>query len=711
MGKLVVVALILTATLSSCASDAELPAGPEDLYITPYLQNVTPTSITVMWETRKPVVGSVEYGLSRKFDQMSSEEAPTTIHEVHLTGLRPGQTYDYRARYSEVVLDPASFTTAPPPGTKNWRFVVYGDSRTYPDTHAKNVKQILSLKPGFILNTGDLVSQGKVYEQWKEQYFDPLRGLADNVPLFPCLGNHEQNADHYYNYISVPDENGESYYSFDYGNAHIISLNSNSRDAPFQPGEAQTEWLVQDLEAHQDAQWKMVFFHHPLFRCHPTRGITAQRWVWQPIFEKYGVDLVFAGHDHYYQRTYAVGNYTGESRRGVYHVISGGGGANTYPVVPKVHAAARRQVHHITVLDVMDDRMVGRAIDIDGNVFDAFVVDQEAENSAEEYVSYEIYEIERDLGDAILKMPVTAVAQGRARIDTTLSVANPFQVPIRLTFSWRGANQWTVSPQRETVLLKPGDPIRIPLQAVCSSADPLPTPSAVLHFTRPDGEKAFRNDEIVFNPIKVSPHVVASVPDLEGSPVVDGTVDESVWRSAHVIPDFMDVQGTSRAERKVEARLGKAGNMLYVAARIESSEGLTESGYTGRDNRRAPRDDHFRVHLAVGKIVYTYLVTARGTELDAREDDAEWNSTFRSATSSSKGGWQVELAIPLQELAVSGRSLRINLVRRDVAGNTEVELVPTYGTSGLDHRVPMYRSDWGAYERFAELKLQANPHE
>ena len=69
MGKLVVVALVLTATLS-CASDATLPAGPEDLYITPYLQNVTPTSITVMWETRKPVVGSVEYGLSRKFDQM-----------------------------------------------------------------------------------------------------------------------------------------------------------------------------------------------------------------------------------------------------------------------------------------------------------------------------------------------------------------------------------------------------------------------------------------------------------------------------------------------------------------------------------------------------------------------------------------------------------------------------------------------------------------
>ena len=697
-------AAMLFCVLTSCAPEATVTPQPEDLYIAPYLQNVTPAGITVMWETREPVIGTIEYGVDGRFNERASETAPAKIHEVRLTGLMEGKTYDYRVRYGKVVLPAARFTTAPTPGTKNWRFVVYGDSRTNPDTHAKNVRQILSLKPGFVLNTGDLVSQGKVYEQWKEQYFDPLRGLAEHVPLFPCLGNHEQNADHYYNYISVPDENHESYYSFDYANAHIISLNSNSKDAPFEHGQAQTEWLIKDLEAHGDAQWKIVFFHHPLFRCHPTRGITQQRWVWQPIFDKYGVDLVFNGHDHYYQRTYAIGNYTGENRRGVYHVISGGGGAGTYPVVPKIHAAARRRVHHVTVLDVMDDRMVGRAIDIDGNVFDAFVVDKEAENSPEEYMSYEIYQIERDLSAAILKMPVMALRKGRARIDTTLSVANPFEVPIRLSFTWQSTNRWTVSPQREIALLNPGEPIRIPIRASCSSADPFPVPTATLHFARPDGEKAFRNDEIVFHPLKVWPDVVVSAPDLPQSPKVDGKLDESVWRRAQRVDGFLDVQGTGKAERKVEAWVGKAGNILYVAAQIESPEGMTESRYTGRDNPRAPRDDHFRVHLAVGdSAVYTYLVTARGTQLDAKGEDLKWNSTFKSATSPTKEGWQVELAIPLQELAIKGRPLRINLVRRDIAANTEVELSPTYGSSDLDHRVPMYRSDWGAYRRFAAM--------
>ena len=284
------------------------------LYIAPYLQNVAPDGITVMWETTDPVAGTVEYGRNGSFDRQAGESGRNKIHEVRISGLEPGETYDYRVRYGQTTLPAASFTTAPPPGSENWRFVVYGDNRSNPDTHARNAGQIMKLKPGIILNTGDLVAQGSSYEQWKPQYFDPLRGVSEHIPVFPCLGNHEQNAPHYYKYHSLPGDQGEVYYSFDYANAHIISLNSNAKDAPYQRGEKQTEWLIEDLKKHKDATWKIVFFHHPLFRSHPTRGITAQRWVWQPLFEEYGVDLVLNGHDHYYMRSYAVGRYTGEPR-------------------------------------------------------------------------------------------------------------------------------------------------------------------------------------------------------------------------------------------------------------------------------------------------------------------------------------------------------------------------------------------------------------
>ena len=680
-------------------------ADPPDLYIAPYLQNVTPTSITVMWETKYPIVGIVEFGQNGKFDRNANEKDSVKIHEVHLTGLKPGETYDYRVRYGKEVLQPASFTTSPPSGTREWRLVVYGDNRSNPGTHKRNVEQIMKLKPGIVLNSGDLVARGKVYEQWKPQYFDPLRGLAEYVPIFPCLGNHEQNAVHYYNYMSLPNENREVYYSFDYANAHIISLNSNAKDAPFQLGEPQTEWLIRDLEANKDAEWKIVFFHHPLFRCHPTRGITAQRWVWQPIFDKYGVDLVINGHDHYYQRTYAIGNYTGKPRRGVYHLISGGGGAGTYPVVPKVHAAFRRQTHHITMLEVMGDRILGRAVDIDGNIFDAFVMDKQAVNSPEEFISYEIYQVERDLGQAIRQLPLVPSNKEGVKIDTTLEVANPFQVPLRMVFSWKGANGWTLTPQQEVQILQPGVPFRIPIRAEARAGSFYPVPTAILHFTTPEGEKVFRNDLVSFFPVKLWPKRALKAVTVLKAPGVDGDLSDECWTRAIKVDDFVDVQGNNRPMRRVEAQVARNGDTLYVAAQMEAPEGITKSGYESRDNRRAPRNDHFRVHIGVGEEAYTFLVTAHGTELDAKGTDREWNSGFKAFAVATADGWQVEMAIPLQDLGVDGKQLRINLARKDATANAECELSPTFGNSSLDHRVPMFQGDWNAVERFAVLKM------
>jgi 3',5'-cyclic AMP phosphodiesterase CpdA len=466
------------------------------------LQNVTPHSITVMWETLEPVIGTVEFGTDGKFVYKASEQDSVKIHEVHLTGLKPGTSYDYRVCYGDTILPAAHFETAPVPGTRDWRLVVYGDNRSNPNTHKKNVQQILALHPGIILNSGDLVARGSVYEQWKTQFFDPLRGLAEHITLFPCLGNHEQNADHYYNYMSLPNENNEVYYSFDYANAHIISLNSNEEDSPFELGRPQTQWLIQDLEKNQDAEWRIVFFHHPLFRCHPTRGVEPQRWVWQPIFDRYKVDLVVCGHDHYYQRSYAIGNYTGEPRSGVYHLISGGGGANTYPIIPAVHAAFRKRIHHVTVIDIMDDRMVGRAVDIDGNTFDAFILDKQVVNSPEEFVAYEIYQLERDLDKAVEGLPLLDRRDGVASINTALQLNNPFQVPVRMVVKWNSANGWEVTPQEEERLLEPGLSFAIPIVARGKVSPADPVPSLSLMFSKPDGEKAFRNDQISVLPLK-----------------------------------------------------------------------------------------------------------------------------------------------------------------------------------------------------------------
>ena len=698
--------VIILAGVLSVGCESEQDAST--FYITPYLQNVTPSSMTVMWETHDAVKGTVRFGEGGRYNQSVSEREPVKIHEVHIEGLKTGTTYSYRVPTSDDADFKASFTTAPEPGTENWRLVVYGDNRSNPETHRGNVEQIMKLKPGIILNSGDLVARGREYDHWKAQYFDPLRGLAEYVPIFPCLGNHEQNADHYYNYTSVPDENGEVYYSFDYANAHIISLNSNSRDAPYARGEPQTEWLIEDLKANQDKSWIIVFFHHPLFRCHPTRGITSQRWVWQPIFDEYGVDLVVNGHDHYYQRTYSIGSYSGSRKKGVFHLISGGGGAGTYPIVPKIHAAARNRIHHITTMDVMGDRIVGRAIDIDGTIFDSFVIDKKSPSSPEEFVAYEGYLLERDLGEAIRKLPTIPVSKSGVEVSEQIEIQNPFLAPVRMNLSWLSTNGWVVSPVAGPTVLQPGETIRIPIQAKTSANQPYPVPTAQLEFTLPDGEKAFRNDTFHFYPIKIrtSKDLVAR---KVNAPTIDGDLSDDTWKKAQLMSSFVDVQGDRRPEREVLARVVQQNEVLYVSARIEAPEAVMKSGYEGRDNSRAPRNDHFRVHVGSGETAYTFLVTAMGAELDVRgkndTEGREWNCDFRSAVGSWEGGWQVEMAVPLNALGLDLESLRINLTRRDATANSEAEFSPTFGRSGLDHRIPMYQGDWEAVEQFVDLKL------
>ena len=697
------VLVLYLAVLLGCGSVGA--SDPPGLYIAPYLQNVTPDRITVMWETADSVAGIVEYGRDGSFDQQARESEEKKIHEIRISGLEPGTTYDYRVHYGQTTLPAATFTTAPSPGTENWRFVVYGDNRSNPATHARNVEQIMKLKPGIILNSGDLVAQGSRYEQWKPQYFDPLRGVSEHIPIFPCLGNHEQNAPHYYNYHSLPDDQGEVYYSFDYANAHIISLNSNAKDAPYERGEKQTEWLIEDLEKHKDATWKIVFFHHPLFRSHPTRGITEQRWVWQPVFEEHGVDLVLNGHDHYYMRAYPIGRYTGEPRRGLFHLISGGGGANTYPMVPKPHAAFRRRVHHVTAVDVMGDRLIGRAVDIDGNVFDAFVVDKQAVNSPEEFIAYEVFELERDLSRKIREMPPVAADARGAKIDTVLEVPNPFRVPLNLTVRWQGTNGWSVEPETRRFQLDPGKPLRLPIQATGDPKKLYPVPTAVLEFSRLDGEKAFRNDRVEFYPVKVSRYQTIQVAHSQGRPIIDADLNETVWRGATALGDFVDVQGATRPARATGVRLVHNGGVLFVAATVGAPEGLTTQ-YDGRDNQRLVRDDHVRVIIGAGGEAYSFAVNASGSLMDAKGDDREWDSSATAAAARNPKGWQAEIAIPVDEIASSGADLRINVSRLDQTANRQSELLPTFGASELDHQVPTYRSDPLAVNRFARLVLE-----
>ena len=493
--------------------------------------------------------------------------------------------------------------------------------------------------------------------------------------------------------------------------------------------------MIADLEAHRDATWTFVFFYRPLFRAHATRGVTPQRWVWQPIFDEYGVDLVISGHDHYYMRSHPIGTYRGEPGRGVYHLISGGGGAPTYPMAPKAHAVAQRRVHHITAIDVTGDRLVGRGIDLDGNEFDRFVIDQQAVHTPDEFTAYEIFEIERDLRAAVLELPVVEVANRGVEIAETLRVPNPFDVPIRATVTWHETDGWVVPPDQAGAVLEPGATLDIPIRARTTGGDVYPLPTATLTFRRPDGDRAFRNDTVHFEPLRVARTETVRVPAMTDGPQVDGVLDEPGWSTAARLRPLVSVQGDALAARQVEARIGHRDGTLYIAARMEAQAGVVESGTAGRDNREALSDDSLRVVLAVNEQVYVFIVTAGGAVLDTRVGEVApgprrtrrmllqglgWNSGFTAATVPTDDGWQAELAVPVAQLWAEGADLRINLARHDLTPNSALcltpgvvcdlvnvaELAPTFAPSDLDHRIPMYESDPTAVARFAPLVLQ-----
>ncbi len=707
---------------------------PEGLYIWPYLQNVTQYSIVVMWETTEPVIGVVEYGETAAMGRSVSEPTPATIHELAITGLQPGKTYHYQASYGDVRLEAATFKTSPPDGTREANILLYGDSRSYPRRHRRVVDQMVDFEPDLIINTGDLVSNGQIYEQWKPQHFWPLRILSDHIPVYTCLGNHERNAKHYFNYLSLPGN--EVYYSFDYANIHFIALDSNDSYTPYDENSPQYQWLVEDLEKNRDAEWIIVYFHHPLFRFHPGRGIESQRYKWQSLFDKYGVDLVVAGHDHHYGRSRPIGELKPERRNGIIYVTTGGGGASLYPVTEdRPYIASAKMLHNIIKLTVRGDKAEAVVTDIDGNHIETFTMDKNKTTPPDEYIAYEVFEIERDLREAIAGItPVIIEAKDESlQIDETIRIKTSFDVRLEGEMAWTFVQQtegtdgesttavipatetdtrWTFDSPSTEFAINPGAELRIPLKAAVSYADLYPIPGLTIYFSKIVGRLpvGFRNNQLTFYPIKVLPLLPVTVPRIytglyvAGKPTgvrLDGVLDESGWLVATELNSFVTEQADNRPKRTMQVKLVHDGTYLYTAAQIEADpeaiQGILEAQPRTRDDRYIMRGEFFAIFLSPGDTVYGFGVDPQGSQVDSRDNDRSWNLDWAAYAAPTDQGWLVETAIPIAGFgeAIHKKQWSINIIRWDNAGKEAAMLAPTFDSRGTENRLPEYSPSIG----------------
>ena len=329
----------------------------------PYLQSVTANSVTVVWETDLPGRGEVAYGEMGTATSRVSDPEVGQRHAVTLVGLTPYTVYHYRVESGGAPLsEDFAFRTAAAPNQGGFTFVAFGDTRTQHQMHQAVVARILKLAPDFVLHTGDLVEHGSAPHEW-ETFFEIERELLARAPLFPALGNHDGNDPHFFDLFYLPGN--ERWYAFDYGSARFICLQVDGI-ARFDPWSEQYTWLEETLAANTQP-WLFIAFHIPPYSSLREDAVEiAVREALTPLFERYGVDIVFNGHHHEYQRSLV---------HGVTYIVTGGGGAPIYEVTQADdHVLAYENVHHVVHITIDGDTLTGVGVTPDGEEFDRFTL-------------------------------------------------------------------------------------------------------------------------------------------------------------------------------------------------------------------------------------------------------------------------------------------------------------------------------------------------
>ncbi|UCH63956.1 MAG: metallophosphoesterase [Fidelibacterota bacterium] len=368
--------ILIVMGLNSCQD------GPDRSVLLkgPYLQNVKTDGITVMWESAKPTIGEVVFGKSKSFGDTILETDSTAVHEVVLSGLDAETVYYYQVSQGGIKSGTYTFKTAVREDSP-FSFAAYGDNKSGPFMHERVTDQILAWDPDLVVHNGDLVERGGVYKQWEKLFFSPARRLMRYKPLFPVLGNHEDNAQHYYDFFSLPDR--ERWYSFDYGNAHFIMLDSDTE--ALDEGGEQLSWLIRDMEEN-NATWTFVFFHHPPFTAggnYYKKDRVYRKNILHPVFEKYGVDMVFNGHDHNYERTLPI--VSREGQRPVTYIVCGNGGTPMRYIGQREWTLYAERVFGFVKVRIDGTTLSFQSINVDGKVIDEFALDKSDERSMADY--------------------------------------------------------------------------------------------------------------------------------------------------------------------------------------------------------------------------------------------------------------------------------------------------------------------------------------
>jgi len=202
--------------------------------------------------------------------------------------------------------------TRPAVSKDSVRFLVVGDSGTgdsaQRDVAAQMWKSHAVFPYEFAIMVGDNLYGAERPQDYAKKFEIPFKPILDaNIPFYASLGNHDDPNQRFYKPFNM---GGQRFYSFRKKDVQFFALDSNYMDKD------QQRWLEEEL-SKSNAKWKIPFFHHPIYSSGGRHGSEVDlRAIVEPLFLKYGVSVVIAGHEHFYERL--------KPQKGIYYFTAGG---------------------------------------------------------------------------------------------------------------------------------------------------------------------------------------------------------------------------------------------------------------------------------------------------------------------------------------------------------------------------------------------------
>jgi hypothetical protein len=329
--------ILFSSTLIYAGQDPLITRGP-------YLQAGTETTMVVRWRSSNQSISTVKWGTSYNQQTNSvTDSAATGEHELKITGLQPFTKYYYSVYEGATQLagddTTYNFITNPVQGTVQpihmWVIGDMGKANTSQmrvrDTYWNNIRN--NRHTDVWLWLGDNVYTTGTDQEYQTELFAIYPNQLRNVVSRPAPGNHDYgsvnfstNDGPYFQNFTMTREgeaggvpsHEEGYYSYNYGNIHFVSLNSEKLSWFTDSSSAMGTWLKADLAANTQP-FVIAYWHQPPY----TRGshnsddlfgaMYFMRNNYNRILERYGVDLVLCGHSHNFERSYLLKGHYGDA--------------------------------------------------------------------------------------------------------------------------------------------------------------------------------------------------------------------------------------------------------------------------------------------------------------------------------------------------------------------------------------------------------------